>query len=174
MMTYISIIAAVMLFGVMAILTLRSRYEDSLSGIHDLWDRDRVFAQEAEAAELLLHRVFSNEDEEFIAGLESLNLRKLLAEERKKLALHWLMRRTIEARQIMKDHVTAARSAADLRVSGELRLVGGYIELRVLCGLLLVLVVAVGPAGLQRLAQQADVLFVRMRNGKPAAKAIAA
>lgn len=170
MMTYVSIVAAVLLFGIMAIHVLRTKYENSLPDIHNSGDRDGVFAQEAEGAEQVLQRVFSSEDEEFIAGLASVDLQKLLAQERKKLALRWLTRRTVEARQIMREHARAARTSRDLQASGEVQLFVRYAELRALCGLLFVLVIAVGPSGLSRLAMQTDTLFVRMRSGKPAAK----
>jgi hypothetical protein len=171
MMTYFSVAAALVLFAGLAAYILRSKYETSLLGAR-LDDSsgartcDARCGEDVHVAGRLLSRVFSGEDEEFVVGLNSSRLERLLVQERKRLALHWVSRKVVEARGIMREHAQAARTARDLQISGELQLFARYLELRALCGLLFILVTAFGPAGMQRLAAETDALFLRIRGGR--------
>jgi hypothetical protein len=171
MMAYFSIAAALVLFGVLGVYILRSKYETALPDLR-LGDSsaagtcDVRFGEDVAVAGQVLSRVFSVEDEEFVASLKSLELQKLMAQERKKLALRWVVRKSMEARRIMQEHTQASRTARDLQISGELQLVARYLGLRALCGLLFILVMTFGPAGRHRLAAEADALFLRIRSGR--------
>jgi hypothetical protein len=170
MMAYFSIAAALLLFGVLGLHILRSKYETALpdTRIGDCSAAgtcDVRFGDDIHVAQQVMSRVFSTEDAEFVASLESSELERLVVQERKKLALQWVARKSREARRIVREHAQASRTAQDLQVLGELQLLAHYLELRALCGLLVILVMALGPAGMHRLAAEADTLFLRIRSG---------
>jgi hypothetical protein len=64
----------------------------------------------------------SIEDVEFAAQLGSPRILHLLLRERRRLALKWLRQTRREAGRLLRQHVRAARHAADLRPAAEVRL----------------------------------------------------
>jgi hypothetical protein len=167
MMTYLSILIAVLLFVVLAVSLLRARRDGAAGAIED----DEVLSAGApEAAPedeglsaQMLTRVFSSCDDAFVAEEASAGLGRLLRRERKRLALRWVGRRAAEARSIMRRHARLARTARDVQVSGEVQLALRYVELRSLCGLLFVLVSVFGPVGLHGLAVQTNAVLAGIR-----------
>ena len=70
----------------------------------------------------LLGRCLSIEDVEYAAQLGSPRILRLLLRERRRLALKWLRQTRQEAGRLLRQHVRAARHAADLRPAAEVRL----------------------------------------------------
>jgi len=163
MMTYLSILIAALLFFVLVVSILRPKHGNGGGAV----DYEEVLGLEGGADDSLsaqmLARVFSPGDEAFVAGEASAGLARLLHRERKRLALRWVGRKAAEARGIMRQHARLARTARDLRPSGELRLALRYLELRSLCALLFVLVSAFGPAGLHGLAAETNAVLSGIR-----------
>jgi hypothetical protein len=167
MMTYLSILVAVLLFFVLVVSILRSRHNGAAAAIDDddvlgSGTSDASAEDEAVSAQTLT-RVFSSCDEAFLAEQASAGLERLLRRERKRLALRWVGRKAAEARSIMRQHARLARTARDLQAFGEVQLALRYIELRSLCGLLFVLVSVFGPVGLHGLAVQTNAVLTGIR-----------
>lgn len=171
-MTALSILAALVLFLVLTLWRSTSTksgppYEGLFLGESDAscegsCPRDKDFSR------LLVGRIFSNDDDAYLAGLGSSELTRVLRAERRRIAIRWIRSNATEARVIVHDHVREARSAADVQILGEVRLGLRYLELLLLCAALTVLVSAVGPSGLRVLAGYADGVMGGLRLvGKP-------
>jgi hypothetical protein len=115
----------------------------------------------------LVHRLFSVEDGEFVAGLGSVALLRLFAAERKAVARQWVYQTSSEISNAMRAHTLRARGSADLRVGAELRLFARFVGLRLLCGLLIVLMIFVDLHVLAGLANRASGLAYAFRSSRP-------
>jgi hypothetical protein len=115
----------------------------------------------------LVRRIFSREDREFVFQMKSARLRQVYEEERRRLALHWIRQTASEVRRILREHRLASRQSKDLDVSTEAGLFFQYVQLRFLCGLLVVLVRLFGPHALQDLATYAGELQQRIAKALP-------
>jgi hypothetical protein len=104
----------------------------------------------------LVRRIFSPEDWEFITSIGTTQLIRVYQAERTKVAVHWICQTTSSLREIMHDHALASRESPNLEVSRELKLFFHYIELRVICGFLLVLLRLAGPSVVGSLATYAS------------------
>jgi hypothetical protein len=100
----------------------------------------------------LIARVFSREDWEFISQTHSPFLERLFLQERKRVALVWVRQTSRDIRQVMRNHTEAAKGAADIRLRTEISLFLLYLELRLMCETLSLLIATVGPPRLGSIA----------------------
>ena len=170
-MIYLSLLAALFLLIAMVAVIARSFQTESdlnFGGPH--LRQEAIFlesgnndANDALNLEILL-RAFGDDDQRFVDTLGDLGLRRLLAYERKRIALRWIGRKTAEARGIMRAHVRRVREAKDLSVSAEIRLSLQYAQLLTLFEFLSVSVFIFGPAGLQSRALRTNKMLSTMRH----------
>jgi hypothetical protein len=106
----------------------------------------------------LVLRIFSGEDKEFVLQMRSPRLHRIYQEERRKVALHWVRKTSREVSRIMRTHRLNARLSRNLDVVAEAKLLWQYLELRFICGLLVLLIEAFGPHALHDLASYAGAL----------------
>ena len=178
-MILLYIIAALVLFVVLASVVFRPAGPEMESSRPRSREGDSdcsLGVREPEASRQILRRLFSDEDQSYIAGFDSVRLRRLLAAERKRIAIQWIRDNAAEARSIVRDHMRLAATAEDLRVRNELRLAVHYLELLLLSNVLIILVSAVGPDGFSGLAGRADTAMAALRGmsnvGESSARAL--
>jgi hypothetical protein len=106
----------------------------------------------------LVLRIFSREDREFVFQIGSPRLQRIYQEERRKVALHWVRKTSHEVSRIMRTHRLIARLSRNLDVAAEAKLLWQYLELRFICGLLVLLIETLGPHALHDLASCAREL----------------
>lgn len=107
----------------------------------------------------IVSRVFSAEDQKFIYHLESPRLRKMYQQERRKVALHWVVRTSRDVTKIMRAHRLASRKSQNLDVRTETKLLLQFVRLRLTCVLLILLIKSFGPHFLSDLAAHASELY---------------
>jgi hypothetical protein len=107
----------------------------------------------------LVLRIFSREDREFILLMRSPRLQRIYQEERRKVALHWVRRTSREVSGIMRTHRLIARQSRNLDAGAEAKLFFQYLQLRFICGLLVLLIKSFGPHALHDLASYAGELY---------------
>jgi len=135
------------------------RAEASAKDSPSAWD---VSSQEVEegvevCSSEIVSRIFSADDLEFISGLKSPGMEKLFSQERTAVALHWVQETSTITSRIMRRHLEASRLSADLEMATEARIFLKYAQLKLNCGVLYVLIGAIGPqrlAGTARLVQR--------------------
>jgi hypothetical protein len=167
-MIYLSLIAAVLLLLALVAMIARSFQTDSdlnFAGpsqeASSPDDRNNA-VNDALNLEIFL-KAFGDDDQRFVETLGDSRVQKLLAYERKRIALRWIGRKTVEARGIMQAHVRRARDAKDLSVSAEIRLALQYVELLALFELLSLSVFIFGPAGLRKWALRTNAILSDMK-----------
>jgi hypothetical protein len=116
------------------------------------------FPDGARRAEIV-SRVFSSQDEKFISHLDSPRLRRMYQQERRRVALHWVLRTSRDVTRIMSAHRLASRQIQDLDVRTETKLFFQYLRLRLTCALLVLLIKLFGPHFLSDLASHASELY---------------
>ncbi|HUI75344.1 MAG TPA: hypothetical protein VLX32_10380 [Candidatus Acidoferrum sp.] len=112
----------------------------------------------------IVHRIFSRQDRRFIRDFDSPRLRRIYSKERKQIARDWIRQTSRGIRKIMRDHLRSARASQNLELSGEISLLGHYVQLRCLCGLLALSSLLVSPGVLQEVALYACNLSHRMKS----------
>ena len=112
-------------------------------------------------AELAI-RIFSPDDREFIARTHSPRLQRLYKEERRKVALQWVHYTSREVSRIMRDHRLVSRQSTNLNVAAETKLFCQYVELRFMCGMMLLLIRLFGPHALTDVASRTGELYQRL------------
>jgi hypothetical protein len=167
-MIYLSLAAAIFLLLALVAMIARSFRTDSdldFAGQpqegFSLDDRNSA-VNDALNLEIFL-KAFGDDDQRFVETLGDSRVQKLLAYERKRIALRWIGRKTAEARGIMQAHVRRAREATDLSVSAEIRLALQYVELRALFEFLALSVFIFGTAGLRKWALRTNAILLDMR-----------
>ncbi len=167
-MIYVSLVAAIfLLLALVAMITRSLRTDSDLNFAGDpqetssLDDRNSA-VNDALNLEIFL-KAFGDDDQRFVETLGDSRVQKLLAYERKRIALRWIGRKTAEARGIMQAHLRRAREATDLSVSAEIRLALQYVELLALFELLSLSVFIFGPAGLRKWALRTNAILSDMR-----------
>jgi len=113
-------------------------------------------------------RIFSQQDGDFIRLTGSPRLWRIYLRERRKVALQWAYRTSRETRQIMRNHRLISRKSENLNAAVEARLFFQYVELRFLCGALIVLIRLFGPHVLVNLAAHTGALSYRIGAALPA------
>jgi hypothetical protein len=115
----------------------------------------------------LVARIFSRKDREFIELLGCPRLQRLYLAERQKISSHWVRQISLEVSQIMRRHRLSSRESPNLNVVAETRLFFQYVELRLLCEMLLFSIRLFGPDALANLASQAGELYQRIGQSLP-------
>jgi hypothetical protein len=158
MTLYLALVAAAAF--VISVLLLRAGDEESedraVSGTHS---GNRFGPVNGLQPAELASRIFSQKDREFILLMRSSRLQRLYLEERRKVALHWVRRISREVSQIMRNHRLRSRQSSNLNVTVEMKLFFLYLELRFLCGMLLLLIQLFGPHALLNLAARTGELY---------------
>jgi hypothetical protein len=179
-MIYLSLGAAIFLLLALVAMIARSFRTDSdldFAGQPQeafLLDDRNDAVKEALNLEIFL-KAFGDDDQRFVETLGDSRVQKLLAYERKRIALRWIGRKTAEARSIMQAHVRRAREATDLSVSAEIRLALWYVELLALFELLAISVLIFGPTGLRKRALWTNAILSDMKRfGQSAVREMAA
>ena len=106
----------------------------------------------------LVLRIFSREDREFVLQMRSPRLQRMYKEERRKVALHWVRKTSREVGMIMRTHRLISRLSRNLDAVAEAKLLWQYLELRLICGLLVLFIETFGPHALHDLASYAGEL----------------
>ena len=119
----------------------------------------------------LVLRIFSREDREFILLMRSPRLQRIYQEERRKVALHWVRRTSLEVSRIMRTHRLIARQSRNLDAGAEAKLFCQYLQLRFICGLLVLFIKTFGPHVLHDLASYAGQLSQLIGRALPDAAA---
>jgi hypothetical protein len=166
-MIYLSLVAAILLLLALLATIARSFQTDSDLNFAGQPQEafsldDRNDAVNDANLEIFL-KAFGDDDQRFVETLGDSRVQKLLAYERKRIALRWIGRKTAEARGIMQAHVRRARDAKDLSVSREIRLALQYVELLALFELLSLSVFIFGPAGLRKWALRTNAILSDMK-----------
>ncbi len=111
-----------------------------------------------------VERIFSREDWESVASTKCPQLMKAFREERKTLALLWVMQTARAIHQVLREHVEASRRNPDLEFGTEVKLVLQYAQLMLICGLLFLAIESAGTVWLGALALQAERLSQGIAN----------
>lgn len=132
-------------------------------------DREsRLDAYSRFCSDEIVERIFSARDYGFVRELNSSRLRRIYSRERKSIARHWVHQVASCVRVILRNHLRASRSSRNLEIAGEFGILCRYLELRFLCGLIVVSLLLVQPGMLQTLATRASGLFHRLSGMRPA------
>jgi hypothetical protein len=161
-MIYVSLIFALLLL--LALVAMIARSFQTAGQPQEAFSLDdrKDAVNDALDLEIFL-KAFGDDDQRFVETLGDSRVQKLLAYERKRIALRWIGRKTAEARGIMQAHVHRAREAKDLRVSAEIRLALQYVELLALFEFLAISVLIFGPAGLRKRALWTNAILSDMK-----------
>ena len=111
-------------------------------------------------------RIFSHDDQEFVAGTKSSHLETLFHRERREVALVWVQQTSAVIRRIMREHTVAARQSKDLEFKTEVWLLLLYVRLMIVCGVLFAVIYLSGPFWLRGLAIYADSLSQRIASAQ--------
>jgi hypothetical protein len=110
-------------------------------------------------------RIFSPQDWEFVDGLKEPHLQRLYRTERARVAEEWVRETSEEVRKIMRRHRLAARQSQNLEVRGEVKLLVHYVELRLVCGVLICMIRTFGPHSAREVAAFGGQLLQGMGAG---------
>ena len=148
---------AVLLFVLLFFLGSGREKDDRSTGDWDFAD-----AREASCPSEVVKQIFCAQDSQFVAREGSPQLRHFFIGERRRVAIGWIRRTSLELRMAMREHVHVARQKEDIDVATEARVLLQYLRLRCLCGLLLASAMVVRPSGLRELAVYASELSRRL------------
>jgi len=123
-------------------------------------------------ATALAERIFSREDQEFVARLQSRRLQQLYLEERRRVAVHWVRRTSEDVSGIMRKHRLSSRQSTNLNAATEAKLFWQFVELKFLCGVLQLLARVSGPHVLVNLAAHTGTLYQRIGQALPQINAV--
>lgn len=133
---------------------------------------DSAELQVAQCPAEVVEQVFSSQDFAYISRMGSSRLRRFYISERRRIAMGWIRRTSADLSRAIQFHVRAAREAQDLEAATEAKVLLQYVQLRCLCGLLLLSVVLVRPSLLQEIAVYASGLSHRLEFAGTGAKAV--
>ncbi len=163
-MTPLVALATVVAFAIFVLLL--KTWGQEASGRETSYGREFAAGDALPPAELAV-RIFSPRDSEFIALTRSPRLQRLYVTERRRVASHWIRQTSREVSRIMRQHRLSSRLSTNLNVAAEARLFFQYVELRLLCGMLLLSIQLFGPHALASLASQAGMLYQRIGQSLP-------
>ena len=123
-------------------------------------------------ATALAERIFSREDQEFVARLQSRRLQHLYREERRRVAVHWVRRTSEDVSGIMRKHRLSSRQSTNLNAATEAKLFWQFVEVKFFCGVLRLLVHVSGPHVLVNLAAHTGALYQRIGRSFPQTNAV--
>jgi hypothetical protein len=155
MSTAIFVAFAILLVLVLLLIARRKEVEER--------EGERAAAAQRECRDTLQRpelvlRIFSREDREFVLQMRSPRLQRMYKEERRKVALHWVRKTSREVHLIMRTHRLISRLSRNLDAAAEVKLLWQYLELRFICGLLVLFIETFGPHALHDLASYAGEL----------------
>jgi len=150
--------------GVAVLLFVLLFFLGSGSGMdeRDLGDLEIADTREASCPSEVVKQIFSARDLQFVAREASPPLQHFFIGERRRVAIGWIRRTSLDLRIAMREHVRMAREKEDIDAATEVRVLLQYLRLRCLCGLLLASAMVVRPSGLRELAVYASELFRRL------------
>jgi hypothetical protein len=108
----------------------------------------------------IVSRIFSQEDRQFILLTRSPRLRRMYRKERSRVALHWVRGISSDINRIMRAHRLGSRQSQNLQVGTEMNLLLQYLKLRFLCGLMILMIKALGPHALGDIAVRVNDLYL--------------
>jgi hypothetical protein len=159
MIEFASVIAGVVLLVLLTLAVLKGWLASRRS-------EPRLAASEEDAIERcpeeFVNRVFSRCDWEFVHALRAASIERLFDQERKKVALVWVRQTSAVVRKVMHEHAQAARQSKNLEFSTEINLLGQFLMLMAVCGMLAVAIQLAGPLWLGGLAYFAQRLSQRV------------
>jgi len=155
--------AVVLLLVLLAWVRTEAWSKDSRSdwGVSDQEQGESVEACSPE----IVSQLFSARDSKFISGLESPGLKNLFRRERTAVALHWVQETSAFISKIMRRHLEASRLSADLEIATEAKILLQYAQLKLYCGILVVLIGLLGPQRLAGTALYAERFIQRIGEG---------
>jgi hypothetical protein len=166
-MEYIYITAASILFLSLLMFAVRSTRDrhafTPVAGLNGFDDFESDIGPQRSLASSAIQRIFAAEDAKFISQFADKNLLTLFRQERKRLAVSWIVRNRLQADFIMREHLKASRLSRDLQLSGESQVFLSYIRLRLHGEFLLLAVSLVGPQNLHSAASSASRTFHGLR-----------
>ncbi|HET7106240.1 MAG TPA: hypothetical protein VFI38_05470 [Candidatus Acidoferrum sp.] len=166
MMTWFAIAGVTAITALLLLLSTRGEDDEGI-GSAAMRRRDRAGSTDALPPAELAMRIFSPEDRKFIRLTPSPRLQRLYVEERRKVAVHWVRQTSREVSTIMRDHRLNSRYSRNMNVAAETKLVVQYLELRLLCGVLLCLTHLFGPHVLADLASYAAKVYEQLGRAMP-------
>jgi hypothetical protein len=119
-----------------------------------------IFSEEdammEKCAEETVSNIFSRSDWEFVQSLKMGSIEKAFQRERKRVALIWVRQTSAMVQRVMQAHMKAARESTNLEVSTETKILGHFLLLMTVCGILSTAIQVGGPLWLSGLAHFAD------------------
>jgi ribosomal protein S18 len=128
----------------------------------DVAGGDSPDRREASCPAGVVKQIFSPQDLDFVARERSLRLQRFFVSERRRIAMRWIRRTSAELSRAIQLHVRSAREAEDLEAYTEAKVLFQYVQLRCVCGLLLLSAILVRPSLLQEIAVYASALSHRL------------
>jgi hypothetical protein len=161
---YIIIVLAAVLFLLLFFVGRGKESADDFCSV----SREQIYSdrQDSLSPPKLVCRIFSQDDWEFISRLGSAQLNRVYQTERTKVAMHWVRQTTRSLREVMDEHALTSRESPNLEVSGEMKLFFQYIELRVICGFLIIFLRLAGPNAVGNLATYASQISHRISRAR--------
>jgi hypothetical protein len=98
--------------------------------------------------------IFTPDDWEFVAAMNSPPLKELFLKERACVARAWIRHTSGSIRHIMREHLQLSRRSADLEIGAELQIYATYALLQTACVALLVSLEFAGPVRLRTASLQ--------------------
>ncbi len=145
------LIIGVVLLALVAVLWRRSlkpaSRTEQFSGIHEAVLALRANLLPSELAD----RIFSSEDLGFAASKTNSGIVRILEQERKAIAISWLLETRRQVTKLMRFHLTLASLHAEIRERTEIKLAFDYLVLYVAFELFLFLVWMRGPFHARRI-----------------------
>jgi hypothetical protein len=93
--------------------------------------------------------IFTPDDWEFVAAMNSPPLKELFLKERASVARAWIRHTSGSIRHIMREHLQLSRRSTDLEIGAELQIYATYVLLQAACVALLLSLEFAGPVRLR-------------------------
>lgn len=148
---------ALLLFVVLFLLGSGSAREEL-----DVAGADSPDRREAPCPADVVKQIFSPQDLNFVVRERSPRLQRFFVSERRRVAIGWIRHTSAQLSRAIQLHVRAAREAEDLEAYTEAKVLFQYVQLRCVCGLLLLSAILVRPSLLQEIAVYASELSHRL------------
>jgi hypothetical protein len=161
---------ALVIVAVLAVLLLLLKTRDQGAEDFEMGEVDRaswIGSENALAPAELAGRIFSPTDREFIRLMPSPRLQCLYLAERRRIASHWVRQISLELSGVMRRHRLSSRQSSNLNVAAETRLFFQYLELKLLCEMLLLSIQLFGPHAVVNLATRAGELYQQIGRSMP-------
>lgn len=111
--------------------------------------------QDSLLAERVVDRIFSDSDFMYVASIGSPEVIRLFLSERRRVALLWVAQIRSQIHKLMRFHRSQSGFYANLSLSAEMSLVGGFWSLLLMCHALQLLIYFRGPYEARTVARRA-------------------